>query len=83
MQAGPLRRPPAALAGDQLEPAVGLAHEDRLEDPELPDAVDEAGQRLLVERAPRLDAGWGSDVTDRNIAVPASADRPAVRAPPR
>ena len=53
--AGYLRGAPAALAHDQL---VGLrtelAHDDRLQQPDLGDAVHQLAERRLVEVLPRL-----------------------------
>ena len=62
LQAGPLGRPPPALAGDELITAmvVGLAHQHGLEHAELPDGRGQRRQGVLVEVAPRLE-GIGFD----------------------
>ena len=60
-----LRRPPAALAGDQLVPtARDRAHEDRLQDAVGSNRVGKRDQPLLVEGLPRL-VGVRVDQVDR------------------
>ena len=60
------RRPPAALAGDQLVAVVAeRADEDRLEDAVLPDRSGQLVERVLVEDHPRL-VGVRLDPVDRD-----------------
>jgi hypothetical protein len=54
VETGLLRRPPAPLAGDDLEPSLVGPNDDRLDDAARPDRVGELGQRFLVEDAARL-----------------------------
>ena len=68
-QPGGSRRPPAALAGDQLVALglVGRSNQDGLQHAVLGDRRGELGQRVLVERHPRL-IGVGRDPVERNVA---------------
>ncbi len=66
-EAGPLGRPPAALAGDELVAVVAEgSDEDRLQDAELPHRRGQRGERLLVEGPPGL-VGVGRDAADRDL----------------
>ena len=68
-KAGSLGRPQTTLPGDQLVAVVELAHQDRLEDAQLLDAVREPLERLLVEGTAGL-VGVGSDRLDRDLGQP-------------
>ena len=60
MKTRPLRRAPAALAGDQLEPAVGTgAHDERLDDPLHADGRRQLLEPRVVEVVARLARGRG------------------------
>ncbi len=74
LQPDPPRRPPAALAGDQLVAVVGLAHEHRLEDPDLADRLRQRSELLLVEVLPRL-VRVRPDRRDRELFEPPDALR--------
>jgi hypothetical protein len=70
-----LRRPPAPLAGDDLEAVAVRPHDDRLDDAPRLDRFGELGERVLVEDPPRL-AGMRLDAGDRDhphVAAPAGA----------
>jgi hypothetical protein len=55
VQARALRRAPTTLAGDDVKAALcPLARQDRLEDPQLTDALRELVELLLVEDVSRL-----------------------------
>ena len=84
MQLRPLRRPPAALAGDQLIAVVDRPDEDRLEHAALGDRGGQLGQRLLVEIC-RGCAGLGRIRAISIVADPAGWRRPRAwrRAAPR
>jgi hypothetical protein len=61
VQAGQLRRTPAALAGDDLVVAgvAGMrAGEQRLEDAAGADGLDEVGEGSRVDGAARLKRAW-------------------------
>ena len=64
MQTSQLRRPPAPLAGDDLEDRAVvrmLADQQRLKDAALPHGVHEALDRLRIEFAPWLEAARGHE----------------------
>src|SRR6185503_18578992 len=60
VQPGALRRPPASLAGDNLETVAMGTDDDRLDDAAGLDRGGELGQRLFLEDPARL-AGMGLD----------------------
>jgi hypothetical protein len=74
VQPRPLRRPPSALAGDDLE-ALAIAvrpEQDRLEDAALGDRIGELVDRVLAELDPRL-VGVGADSADLDLADAAAS----------
>ena len=73
-EAGPLRRAPAPLTGDQLvAAALARAHEDRLQHAVLGQRLGERVERRLVE-APRAAARVRLDQLDRDVrAAPAGS----------
>ncbi len=69
VEARSMTGPPAALAGDELEPpALQRAHQDRLEHADLTDRRRQLAERVLVEGRPRL-VGVGLDAGHRELLV--------------
>ena len=67
MQLRTLRSPPAAFAGDQLEPPLpDRTHDDRLDDPARSDRFGQFGQRRFVKVAAGL-IGIGIDERNRQL----------------
>ena len=64
---GPLGRPPAPLAGDELVAVVAeWPHQNRLQHAELSHRRGQRGERFLVEAAPGL-VRVGRDAADRDL----------------
>ena len=79
VQPRPLRRPPAALAGDDLDSRRRRAQQDRLQHASLGNRFGQLVERLLVEMHARL-VGIGPDPRDLDLAHAAArvaADRSA------
>lgn len=65
-EAGLLSGAPPPLAHHELVPVNHRPHDNRLENPDLPDRRDQFGQRALVEVPPWL-ARVGTDRADRHL----------------
>jgi hypothetical protein len=75
VQAGPLRRPPAPLAGDDLEcigQVLERAHDDRLNNAALSDGGRKLVEILLCEALAGI-ARIRPQELDRHLALPAAA----------
>ena len=82
VQPRPLRRAPAALAGDDLKPVAVGPQQDRLEHPALGDRIGQLVDRFLAELDARL-VGIGPDPRDLDLAHAAARARRARRPPER